>query len=215
MIISDIYNHYTIPPQLQLHQRRVAAVGKIVAEAHAAAHVDVVVTACLLHDMGNIIKFKLDRFPEFLEPEGHEYWKSVQDTFIQKYGTDEHLATLIIADELGVSDAVLACIRAVGMTKVHHNLTEGTLEERITNYADLRVGPRGCISLQERIADGKARYGYTHDAITFSEGGFRVLCAHLQSLEDSLTTHTCNPSMLTSPRIDPLAEELKTFILVK
>lgn len=172
-----------------------------------------VVSACLLHDMGNIIKFRLDRFPEFLEPEGLEYWKKVQDEYKKKYGTDEHVATLMICDELGVSDAVLTCIRAVGMTKAHHNLSEGTREEQITNYADLRVGPRGIISITERIADGKARYGNTHDGITFTEVGFRAIAKEIERLQIALTTSTFKPALISEHQVAELAEELKTFIL--
>lgn len=210
--ISDIYTEYNIPPQLQLHQRRVAAVGKTVADAHAV-DVHTVISACLLHDMGNIIKFKLDRFPDFLEPEGYEYWQNVQDSFKAKYGNDEHLATLMICDELGVSDAVLNCIRAVGMTKVHHNLSEGTKEEQITNYADLRVGPQGLISILERLADGRARNGYTHDGITLTEAAFRTMSKEIERLEKLLTTSSCEPKALSAEHIDTLAQELQTYIL--
>lgn len=208
--IGDIYARFSIPPQLQLHQRRVAAVGKIVAEAHSA-DTHTVIVACLLHDMGNIIKFKLDRFPDFLEPEGYDYWKGVQDSFKAKYGTDEHLATLIICDELGVSDAVLNCIRAVGMTKAHHNLTEGSLEERITNYADLRVGPHGVISIQERLTDGKVRNGNRHDGVTLSDAGFRMMSAEIVRLEQALTTATCAPQAITGDLCVHLIEPLRSF----
>lgn len=210
--ISDIYTQYSIPPQLQLHQRRVAAVGKLVAEAHSA-DVQTVVSACLLHDMGNIIKFKLDRFPEFLEPEGFEYWKKVQDSFKEKYGTDEQLATLMICDELGVTDTVLDCIRAVGMTKAHHNLTEGTLEERITNYADLRIGPKGLLSLQERLTDGKVRYGNTHDGVTLTDTGFKMMSETIYALERALTTATYAPKDITADMCDRVAAELTTYAI--
>ncbi len=210
--IADIYSAYTIPPHLQLHQRRVAAVGKLVAEAHRA-DMQTVVSACLLHDMGNIIKFKLDRFPEFLEPEGYEYWKKVQDSFKKKYGTDEQLATLMICDELGVTDKVLDCIRAVGMTRVHHNLTEGTIEERVTNYADMRIGPRGLISIQERLADGKVRNGLTHDGVTLTQAGFEVMSKEHATLETLLTTTQYKPRDIAAPAVDELAESLQSFIL--
>jgi 5'-deoxynucleotidase YfbR-like HD superfamily hydrolase len=54
---------------LQLHQLRVAAVGQIICESIPDFdETEEVVTTCLLHDMGNIIKFDLNYFPEFLEP---------------------------------------------------------------------------------------------------------------------------------------------------
>jgi hypothetical protein len=210
--ISDVYAHYTIPPQLQRHQFTVAAVGKILAEVHHA-DVGTVVSACLLHDMANIIKFKLDQFPEFLEPHGREYWEKVQNDFFQKYGRDENLATLMICHELGVSDAVMSCIRAVGMTWVRHNLTEGTLEEKITNYADLRVGPHGLLSLKQRQQDAEKRNGFTHDGIELTEDGFRAMCAEHEALESALATDTFSPKSIDAELVARVAKELENYIL--
>ena len=71
MTILEIYEKYKIMPQLRTHMLRVAAVGKIVCDAvnekvkqNRGEFVNTknVVTACLLHDMGNIIKFDLNYF---------------------------------------------------------------------------------------------------------------------------------------------------------
>ena len=84
--ITDIYTEYRIPPALQLHQFRVTGVAlQIIGSIDVAVDADSIIVACLLHDMGNIIKFNLDYFPEFLEPEGLEYWQYVQNEFIEKY----------------------------------------------------------------------------------------------------------------------------------
>jgi len=60
-------------PSLQLHMFRVAGVASVICENFKQPELinqDDIVSACLLHDMGNIIKFNLSLFPQFLEPEG-------------------------------------------------------------------------------------------------------------------------------------------------
>ena len=82
MKISEIYRKYRIPPQLQLHQLRVASIAKYICDnLKVPVDIEEVVSADLLHDMGNIIKFDLSLFPEYLEPEGLEYWQGVKNDF--------------------------------------------------------------------------------------------------------------------------------------
>ena len=77
--IQEIYTHYQIMPVLQQHMLRVAGVTDLICQL-AGDKVDShnVVIAALLHDSGNIIKFDLQRFPHFLEPEGLDYWLQAQ-----------------------------------------------------------------------------------------------------------------------------------------
>ena len=89
MKIQKIYDDYKIMPQLQLHQLRVAGVASIIVDNfQEKLDKDAIVSAALLHDMGNIIKFNLNFFPDALEPEGLDHWQSVKDEFILKYGPD-------------------------------------------------------------------------------------------------------------------------------
>jgi HD domain len=212
--IQQLYDLYRIPSGLQLHQLRVAAVGKLVAEAQPQCDVETVITACLLHDMGNIIKFKLDRFPEFLEPEGYEYWAQVQFEYIAQYGWDEHDATEAICHELKVPDAVMECVHSVGLTKVHHNLTEGGVASRATNYSDLRVGPRGLLSIAERHADARVRAGLYHDKQHLTEAEFALIGSDCTQLEKTLTTAQFNPASLTEVTITSLVAELRSFQII-
>jgi len=59
--ITEIYEHYNIPPWLQEHMLRVSAVSSIICDQLGdKVRKHEVVSACLLHDMGNIIKFDFD-----------------------------------------------------------------------------------------------------------------------------------------------------------
>lgn len=159
MKISEIYNQYRIIPNLQLHQLRVAAVAKQISD-NMIINVDnaSIVTAALLHDMGNIIKFDLNVFPDFLEPEGLEYWKKVKKSFHRDYGDDEHLAHIEIAKELKIDDKVIEIINNVGFSKSKANYENSSYENKIVAYSDMRVTPFKVVSLEERVYEGRKRY---------------------------------------------------------
>ena len=142
--ISEIYKKYKIMPSLQLHQLRVAAVAKLVGEnMNVEINLDGLIKACLLHDMGNIIKFKLDLFPEFLKPEGLSYWEDVKQEFVYKYGNDEHTATYKIAEEIGLNSREMEILKSIGFSKAIENLEHDDYTRKIACYSDHRVSPNG------------------------------------------------------------------------
>ena len=117
--ISKIYEEYNIFNGLQNHMLRVAAVAQLICDSiDQEVERDNIISACLLHDMGNIIKSKLDKFPELLEPEGLGYWTNVQNEFFEKYGRDEHHATMQIGKEVGVSEKTLMYMDLMGFPNV-------------------------------------------------------------------------------------------------
>src|SRR5437899_3061825 len=96
-VISDIYNKYKIMPTLQKHMLRVAAVASLICDSIGLpVDRESVIAACLVHDLANIIKFRMNVIPEFFKPEGVEYWQKIKEEYIGKYGEDEHEATIKI-----------------------------------------------------------------------------------------------------------------------
>jgi hypothetical protein len=147
--ITEIYDTYRIFSGLREHQVRVAAVAStIVNAAYEPLPKEAIIAACLLHDMGNIIKAPLGSLPELLEPEGISYWQTVKEDFVKTYGLDEHIATVRIAREIGVSNEVIHLIESFGFGKSFLRRDSMTLPEKICGYADMRVGPFGIISLE-------------------------------------------------------------------
>lgn len=203
--ISTIYSHYNIMPNLQEHQLRVAAVAfQIGVNLKTTMNVDRVVTACLLHDMGNILKFKLESFPDFLEPEGLDYWQGVKNEYAAKYGPDEHIATLAIVEEIGIDQATLNCVKTVGFTKAANNSALPNFEHKLCCYADQRVGPYGVLSLADRLEEGRKRYeGRAQFGTTSAQ--FTENMQGLQTIEEQLFSQ-CNirPSDITDQSIAPL-----------
>ncbi len=157
--ITDIYREYKIMPNLQEHMLRVAAVASMICDHWQGEPIDKrsIVTACLLHDMGNIIKFRFN-LPEDEQNPDIEYWRGVRNEFIEKYGTDEHHATIAIAKELGQSEKVISYIDGVGHDKFGKQIELDDMGIKIVNYADTRVSPKGVVSYQERMDDVLERY---------------------------------------------------------
>jgi hypothetical protein len=185
--ISKIYTKYIIPPQLQEHQFRVAAVAKIICDnIPQFSSTDVVVTTCLIHDMGNIIKFDLDKFPEFLQPQGRDYWQHVKDNFISNYGSDEHKATLTIARELGVSDHIQEILNCFGFAHAVENSQKSDLDTKICVYSDFRVTPHKISSLEERLTEGYERNKNNPKMIQSDPVKFKAASEALLSIEHEL-----------------------------
>lgn len=158
MKIIDAYEQYKIMPMLQLHQLRVAGVAHMLCDALQQQEKHDVVTACLLHDMGNLIKMTFHHFPEAFEPEGVEFWATEQAAMKEHYGADEHRATIMIAQELGVSDRVIQIIDNIGFGRIPELLAAEDIACVLAEYADLRVAPGGVVSFQERLEEVHRRY---------------------------------------------------------
>ena len=158
MRAEEIYDRYNIFPNLREHMYRVAAIGAFLCERLPEADSRNIASACLLHDMGNIIKFNFDRPPESIRIENVEYWRSVRDEAIKKYGPDQHIATIEIAKEIGTSRRTLELINAVGFTFARENAASDDFGKKICAYADMRVAPWGVASLGERLKDLDMRY---------------------------------------------------------
>lgn len=168
MNVQQIYNQYRISPNLQKHMLRVTGLCQMILENWQGERLDKnsVITACLFHDMANVIKFNLNK-PSLFKEEGEqiEYWKKVQKEYIKKYGNDVHKATLIIGKEIGLSEKVLKIIKNLECDNTQKLLKEQNLESLIPIYCDMRIGPFGIMTLEERINNLKTRNN-THD---FSE----------------------------------------------
>lgn len=197
-------------PTLAEHQLRVAAVSKQICDSVSSPLDTVgVVNVCLTHDMGNIIKFDLNYFPDFLKPEGLEYWQKVKDEYIEKYGTDEHIATEKICQEIGLRDVELDYLHAIGFSRIKNVLSDSSLEQKICLYSDLRVGPHGVLSIEERLVDGRKRYEYRKDR-AMGIDAFETFANALRELEKQLFSYlSINPEDITDISIEPIISLFK------
>jgi hypothetical protein len=167
MTIKDLYQKYQIMPQLQRHMLRVAGVGKIIAEHwRDKCDVKLITELCLLHDMGNIVKFDLSteavKTKMFGVPTDLEYWRKIQNEYRQKFGQDAHSATKGILAEAKLerfNKFIDEEHKLYFAEARERELSKVSLEAIILMYSDCRVTPSGVVSYRERIDDLSARYG--------------------------------------------------------
>jgi hypothetical protein len=211
--VTDIYEEYRIMKNLQLHQLRVAAVGKLLCDNLALPiKTEDVILGGLFHDMGNIIKFDLAQFLEFRKPEGVEYWQTVKDEYVAKYGTDEHVATHRIAKEIGLPQSVVEIFEGnIGFSKLDQIRLKVPYEYKIIEYADLRAAPHGILPMKERIEEGARRYGYKNESEEAQERS-RLLVQSAYELEKQVfSVATLSPEDITDESVAPIIEELRSY----
>lgn len=201
-------------PGLQIHQLRVTAVGKTICESLTIPiDTDAVVTACLFHDMGNIIKSELALFPEFLGEHDLAYWEAVKKEYMGKYGTNEHHATIEIARELGLTEKVIRLIDGVGFMNTESVRDGASYEQKIIEYSDLRVQPHGVSSLDERLEEGRKRYeGRGHFDFPDNKNRYGELVAAIHEVERQIfSVSSIQPESITEASVQSAISELKMY----
>lgn len=212
MKVQTIYNKYKIMPQLQLHMLRVAGVATVIVDSfNQEIDKDSVITAALLHDMGNIIKFKLDLYPESLKPKGLKYWEKVKKDFTNKYGQKEHKATEAIAKDIGVSKNISKLVKNLEFSDSEKIAASKDIRKMIIKYSDLRVSPYGVLSLSDRLMETKKRYIFGNHS-KWTESEYNKLTPLWDNIEKQIFYHTkISPSDITDRRVMRLIPKLKRY----
>ena len=212
--IIEIYNEYKIPPNLQRHMLWVAAVAYMICDNFdESLPKEDIITACLLHDMGNIVKYDMKMFPDLLEPEGVEYWKKVQEEFMQKYGKDDHHTNLKIAKELGVSPKVIYLIDQIQFQNLCIHYQQNDMSAKIINYVDHRVDPYGIVSYDERMEEARKRYQNRKEFI-FEEQERQKFVTCGRGIEKQIFAKCkIKPEDINDETVKPIIESLKDFVI--
>ena len=211
MKVSQIYEKYQIMPQLQTHMLRVAGVASVICDNFSKPiDKELVVSACLLHDTGNIVKFKLEKFPEFLKPKGLKYWQKVQNQFIQKYSKDDYKATHKILREMKINSSIYLLIKSMEFKNAQVNSKQSaSLEEKVSLYSDSRVAPYGILSLDERLREVKERFMKNRG---MDERRFNKIASSLRLIEEQVFFMTkLKPDDITERKVLPQMLKLDNF----
>ncbi|OGI95586.1 hypothetical protein A2917_03485 [Candidatus Nomurabacteria bacterium RIFCSPLOWO2_01_FULL_42_17] len=211
--ISEIYTEYKIMPNLQEHMLRVAAVASLICDNfNEPVSKAELVTACLLHDMGNIIKSQLEYFPEFLEPEGLEYWQGVKNEYINKYGRDEHKATEQIMKELGVFPNLISVVDQIRFSLIRNIRDSNDMMMKIIIYSDNRADPHGIVSYEERMEEGKKRYKNRKDVFGITGRDELIQCG--KEIEKQIFSKCkIKPEDINNETVAPIVLKLKNFVV--
>lgn len=164
MQLQEIYNRHLLPYNLQMHHYRV---GAFAVEAAVTMGVSGYEQMCLmaaagLHDLRNLIKYNFSdiRLWDSRDLARIGELRLYQKYLIETYGTNVESATLKTVKQMGAPPDVIDILEHSTI----HSLQElsetwdwSNILYQILLYSDLRVGPSGFVSLDERIADALDR----------------------------------------------------------
>lgn len=157
-----IYEQLKIPPHLQRHMLRVAAVSEWIGERWAGPELnrELLRRVLLLHDLGNIVKGSYIDHPELLEEEAEhaEEWSRVQTEYVACYGSDDHIVSRALAASVGLKQAELDFMDAKVFVRNDETVKSSDYNLKIAAYSDQRVAPLGVLPLEERLRDAQRRY---------------------------------------------------------
>lgn len=153
MKVIDIYNQYHIPKQLQMHMLRVSACACLILENWKEKEInkEAIIRVLLLHDMGNMAKIKDN-------PDNDEEFIRIRNEYITRFGLDDHLISLEIGKELGLSEYELSIMQSKESKRNEEIMNSNSFEIKICAYCDERVSPYGVESIKNRLEDAKKRY---------------------------------------------------------
>ena len=204
MTINSIYERFQIPPNLQRHMQEVATVCLFILDHWTGVTVDqkLTIPSALLHDLGNIVKFKRP-FTGELEAEA-EHWQTVQDEMILNYGPDAKSATHQMIVEVGLEDSIGKVLR--DMDRLVEGVEQMMPEAQIVEFADLCVSPAGIVGYERRKQDLISRYGATHglDWVAPAEELYKTI---QRTVAVDLATLQTNDFSKFQPRIDELVNQ--------
>lgn len=197
-------------PNLQEHMLRVTAIAKIICDNFVKPiDKDLITSALLLHDLGNMTKIKLERFPEFVQPEGFDYWKKVLKEFRKKYGKNDYEATYKILSELKIQKRIYDLVHSNEFGKMTKISKSKSFESQICIYADARVTPHGVASLDERLSEVRTLWLKYKGA---SPETFEKLTERAKVVEQQIFDHCkIKPEDITEEKVRPLITGLRNF----
>ena len=215
MKISEVYEKYKIMPQLQLHMLRVAGVANMICDSFDLEIDSGLITqACLLHDIGNVVKFDFNSvlFPDaWFAPKGKSYWENIQKEFGDRYGKDDHNVSIQIIKEIKAKNRILNLVDSMGFSNSVNVFKSNDYQVKILAYSDQRVSPNGIVSMSARHKEAKKRYA-SRIKSKYTPKQFLDLVNKYKEIEKQIFTHcSIKPNDITEKKVLPLIEKLKNY----
>lgn len=151
-----------IPQKLQEHMLRVASLAKIILDHWIGSTVDkqAIIQACLFHDITKPMNFDLAKQAQFgMSADEIANLDKLQRRLRSSYGDNEHHATVEVCKEIGCSPTAITIVDNLEWSYIPSLLSKNNLVSLIPIYGDMRVGPKGILTLKQRLDDLKARTG--------------------------------------------------------
>lgn len=213
MNIANVYEKYKIPPVLQQHMYRVAAVASLICDNWIGEiDKDTVIQTALIHDMGNIVKFNMSFMPEAFEPEGVAYWTGVKEEVIGKYGSEEHEVTQKIIEEMEIPERIVEVVEALGFAKAKETFETKDFRVKVCLYSDQRVMPLGVATLEKRMKEGYKRFLGRKNWPQSEIDKFAVLAGYLRKIEAQIFEQCrIKPEDITEESVKALVMDFANF----
>jgi hypothetical protein len=145
MITKEVYAQFGIPLNLQEHMLKVSNIARLIAEGwKEELDKTKLVRASLVHDLANIVKFKLDPGSDLIDK---------QKETIEKYGADDHAATEKMLRELGLEEDLIKVVQMKSFGNAIEVAQSDNWILKILFYSDMRVVPSGVVDLETRLND--------------------------------------------------------------
>ena len=215
-VIQEIYKKYSIPLNLQEHMLRASAVSKIITDNWRGSEINQkrIITVMLLHDMGNVVKIKVDNSKDLLiNNKDSSFWKNLQRKYIKKYGTDDHIITYNILSELGLNKEYLWLV--INKIFINNEMIAASknFELKICAYSDQVSGPTGILLLQERFDELRERYG-NNPLASINHPRIEYLISSAFKIENQIDNKTSvELKKITNKQLNKEFEELKDYII--
>jgi hypothetical protein len=102
----------------------------------------------------------------------------------------------------------------IGFSKILQVVQDNSWEKKICCYSDQRVGPRGVLSIDERLKEGQKRYAGRKEK-TMPFGRFEELTSGLKELENQIFSKTVlRPEDINDQSIRNIFLDLSGFEMV-
>jgi hypothetical protein len=118
----------------------------------------------------------------------------------------------MIMKEVNASDTVQKLIENNDFKYLCDTLESGSIEKKIIKYSDLRVGPYGVLSYEDRMSEAAKRYTNYKDPMKETERLRLVGCG--KEIEKQIFTHShIKPEDITDQSVAANIESLRYFSL--
>ena len=178
---TELIQLLQIPRLLAQHLLWVAGIGAQICDNWTGPALDQqkLRRVLLLHDIGNIVKILPANPTE----------TTLQKIYIQKFGGDDHVASMTIARLAGLSKAEITLMQH--KTFINNEATAmatASWEQKIAAYADQRAAPQGIPSLMERLLEARGRYKH-RPGTSMNNPRTELLIDYAQLIETQVFMH--------------------------
>lgn len=160
MKVRKVYKDFQIPQNLQEHMLRVGALLKIIKDNWQGEEIDweALIQAGLLHDIAKPLNFDLAKQAQFgMTPPEIENLRQLQVRIQREFGEKEHEACIKILLEVGGKPRAAELLNSLEWEYIERLWQNKEIESLVLIYADMRIGPKGILSLPERLNELRRR----------------------------------------------------------